>query len=215
MQKAAMSEENKLKAEIASTSLLEEHISSKIDENTKELAEIKKVINIINPKIEDEKLPAIPPPEQETIKETMIIPVVPIVTEIEENKKILKIKKKEDVVVIDEKKIIPPLIKNRPKKIKRKRKTASEKKENDLILQKENEIDNLYNNKIEEKIPKIIKINKNTKKYFNDIEEDNLFLEKKINDKQADNEKKIDYLYNGERKEDYLIKYETKKRKKN
>jgi hypothetical protein len=223
MQKAAMSEENKLKAEIASTSLLEEHISSKIDENTKELAEIKKVINIINPKIEDEKLPDIPPPEQETIKETMIIPVVPIVTEIEENKKILKIKKKEDVVVIDEKKIIPPLIKNRPKKIKRKRKTASEKKENDLILQKENdlilqkenEIDNLYNNKIEEKIPKIIKINKNTKKYFNDIEEDNLFLEKKINDKQADNEKKIDYLYNGERKEDYLIKYETKKRKKN
>ena len=211
-----MSEENKLKAEIASTSSLEEHISSKIDENTKELAEIKKVINIINPKIEDEQLPTIPPPEQETVKAVMVTPITPVTVEVEDNKKILKIKKKEDVVVIDEKKIIPPLIKNRPKKIKRKKKTVIlEKKENDLILQKENEIDNLYNNKIEEKIPKVVKINKNTKKYFNDIEEEDLFLEKKINEKQADKEKKIDYLYNGERKEDYLIKYETKKRKKN
>jgi hypothetical protein len=52
------------------------------------------------------------------------------------------------------------------------------------------------------------KIKKNNK---NEIEEDEM-MTKKEREHNLHKEKKIDYLYNGERQEDYLIKYEKKKK---
>ena len=126
----------------------------------------------------------IPPPANEQNKRTKTPELKVIYKKENEDKKVLKIKKKQEEPkteetietelveeeIINEKEIIPPLIKNRPKKIK-KRKIKKEAKTN--------EVDNI----------------------------------EKIREKQMlDKEKAIDFLYNGERQEDYLIKYSKVKK---
>lgn len=182
-QKDFVFEDEKNENQIEKLNSLEKKITktivSQMKENAKELAEIKEVINVINPKIEDEQLPSIPPPPpiaEEALEKEILMEKQILEEDIkkDDNKKILKIKTKnekpkKEKIILNEKEIIPPLIKNRPKKIKKEQKIKTE---------------------------------------------EDILLEKKIKDQLLDKEKAIDFLYNGERQEEYLIKYEKKRKKK-
>lgn len=172
---------------------ISDEILAKIDEKTKSIEEIKETLKEIVPSstIDEEAMPIIPPPEKEN-----------------KIKKVLKIKKKKEreKTIIDEKEIIPPLIKNRPNRPKKIKKNKKEKMiEIELPSPKttqKTEIIQLPKKKIDKK--------ENDKKI---IEEK--MIEERIKEQQMDKERAIDFLYNGERQEDYLIKYEKRKKKVN
>jgi hypothetical protein len=169
---------------------LEEKITdslmAKLEEKVKGIDEIKDALKEIVPNIkEDDMMPSIPPP----------------INENENNKKVLKIKKKKPRQFINEKEIIPPLIKNRPKKIKRILESKEEKP-----VYKEIEIKEVVTEKNIDKQEKKQKIDKN-------VESPDRVMTEKIREKQIDKERAIDFLYNGERQEDYLIKYKKKKKR--
>jgi hypothetical protein len=201
-----LKEENK--RENQTIELLEEKINESIQENVKTIKEdLQDMINIISPKnIKDEDLPSIPPPtiEQKSVK-------------IKEEKKVLKIKKleekpKKEKIVINEKEIIPPLIKNRPKKNK-KQKFKESKENQELKEEIKNEIEQIIKNDTPKKENRAMKINK-----LKDIivDDKNLLEEEieKIKEQMIDKEKAIDFLYNGERQEEYLIKRTKNKKNK-
>ena len=175
--------------------IIENNISDKtltdLEEKIKGIDEIKKTLKEIVPSsvVEEETMPTIPPPEEEN-----------------KTKKVLKIKKKKEKPFIDEKEIIPPLIKNRPNRPKKIKKNKKEKmieievsspkvvQKTEIIQMPKKNIDKKENNKkiIEEKM-----------------------MEERIKEQQIDKERAIDFLYNGERQEDYLIKYKNRKKKVN
>jgi hypothetical protein len=161
-----------------------DNLMAKIEEKVKGIDEIKDALKEMVPNIkEDDMMPSIPPPINEN------------------NKKILKIKKKKPRQIINEKEIIPPLIKNRPKKIKKILESKEEKP-----VYKEIEIKEVVIEKNADKQEKKQKINKN-------VENLDKMTTEKIREKQIDKERAIDFLYNGERQEDYLIKYKKKKKR--
>jgi hypothetical protein len=163
-----------------------DNLMAKIEEKVKGIDEIKDVLKEMVPNTkEDDMMPSIPPP----------------INENENNKKILKIKKKKPRQIINEKEIIPPLIKNRPKKIKKILESKEEKP-----VYKEIEIKEVVIEKNADKQEKKQKINKN-------VENLDKMTTEKIREKQIDKERAIDFLYNGERQEDYLIKYKKKKKR--
>lgn len=218
-----------------SKKIKDEIIENKTEENTIDIEDSKIVDilkieeNIFSP-INEKKIEAMPIIENKLIVEN-------------DNKKTLKIKKKRDKIekpVIDEKKIIPPFIKNRPKKNKKKEikqlKIDNEKKEEIVILKKDEtineeikesddmqsfkeEIKTEINNiiKTDNKVKKIDKPQIKIKKLKDIVVDDKNLLEEeieKIREQMLDKEKAIDFLYNGERQEDYLIKRNKKKKNK-
>ena len=201
-----LKEENK--RENQTIELLEEKINESIQENVKTIKEdLQDMINIISPKnIKDEDLPSIPPPvdEQRPIK-------------IKEEKKVLKIKKleekpKKEKIIINEKEIIPPLIKNRPKK--NKNQEFKESKENEQFKEEiKTEIEEIITSDKPKKENRAMKINR-LKDVI--IDDKNLLEEEfeKIREQMMDKEKAMDFLYNGERQEEYLIKRTKNKKNK-
>jgi hypothetical protein len=201
-----LKEENK--RENQTIELLEEKINESIQENVKTIKEdLQDMINIISPKnIKDEDLPLIPPPvdEQRPIK-------------IKEEKKVLKIKKleekpKKEKIIINEKEIIPPLIKNRPKK--NKNQEFKESKENKEFKEEiKVEIEQIIQTDKPKKENRAMKINR-LKDVI--IDDKNLLEEEfeKIREQMMDKEKAMDFLYNGERQEEYLIKRTKNKKNK-
>ena len=160
--------------------------------------------------------------EERPRKEKIVINKKPI--EIEEkitqekekiivDKKPIEIKeeKQKEKTVIDEKNIIPPFIKNRPKK--NKKQEFKESKENQEFKEEiKTEIEQILKIDKPKKENRTMKINK-----LKDIiiDDKNLLEDEieKIREQMMDKERAIDFLYNGERQEDYLIK--RKKNKKN
>ena len=137
-------------------------------------------------------------------KEKIIVDKKPI--EIKEEKP------KKEKTVIDEKNIIPPFIKNRPKK--NKNQEFKESKENEQFKEEiKTEIEEIITSDKPKKENRAMKINR-LKDVI--IDDKNLLEEEfeKIREQMMDKEKAMDFLYNGERQEEYLIKRTKNKKNK-